>query len=172
MAVLTSTTVNGTLSASGGILNSGQDFTPWYRIYHCADAPDTNPAYAAGWIHVRTPLPAESSAFSYIPSLLEVKGFHTYSGEHTHYWKAVVNVTDTNVFQANVRVNAGNTTGGPRVYRSNNTYGSYRRVCFAMQKIGCCCVGWFWVRWRMNSSWFTNHPWATTGGGTLEGNYF
>lgn len=162
MAVLTSLNSSGTVTASS-INNTAQDYTPWYRIYHCVDASSTaicNPTYSCGWIHVRTPLPADyNSGITQIPSLLEVIGFHTYDGGYTHNFKAVVNVDSGNNFQANIRVNSGNTT--PRVYRSASQYGGRNRVCFSMPKVGCCCVGWFWTRWRMNAGYFDDYPWAT-----------
>jgi hypothetical protein len=131
-------------------------------MYHCADADSTsicNPVYSCGWLHVRTPLPA-TSVVQNLPSMLEVIGFHTYSGDYTHYIKAIVNVDENDAFQANIRVNAGNSS--PRVYRSDSSYGGKRRVCIALPKIGCCCVGWFWVRWRMNAGYWNDYPYGIT----------
>ncbi len=162
MAVLSSLSANGTLTASS-IVNTAQDYTPWYRIYHCVDATDTsicNPVYSCGYSHVRTPLPADTNGPTYIPTMLEVIGFHTYSGEYTHYFKSIINVDTSNNFQANTRINLGNEDVAPRVYRSDGTYGGKRRVCFAMRKYGCCCVGWFWVRWRMNAGYFDDYAWG------------
>lgn len=163
MAVLTSLSSSGVIQASS-IVNTAQDYTPWYRIYHCVDADSTsicNPTYSCGYCHVRTPIPADvNSGVTNIPSMLEVIGFHTYSGEYTHYFKAVVNVNENNGFTANVRVNLGNEDVAPRVYRSDNQYGGKNRVCFSMRKYGCCCVGWFWVRWRMNAGYYEDYPWG------------
>lgn len=175
MAVLTDLSINGELRASS-ILNTGQDYTPWYRIYHCVDSTDTsicNPTYSCGYIHVRTPLPADyNSGVTHIPSLLEVMGFHTYSGEYTHYFKAVVNVDSGNNFQANKRIDIGNEDVKARVYRSSSQYGGKNRVCFSMRKYPCCCVGWFWVRWRMNAGFFEDYPWATLGHNDLNANVY
>jgi hypothetical protein len=80
MAVLSSLSVNGILQANS-IVSSAQEYTPWVRMYHCADADSTsicNPVYSCGWLHVRTPLPA-TSVVQNLPSMLEVIGFHTYS---------------------------------------------------------------------------------------------
>lgn len=165
MATLSSTTVNGTLKAAS-IVNTAQDYTPWYRISHCLNSDSSSicdPIWSCGYIHVRTPLPADyNSGVTWTPSMLEVIGFHTYSGEYTHYFKAIVNVSDTNTFAANVRINLGNTDVAPRVYRSDSQYGGKNRVCFAMRKYPCCCVGWFWVRWRKNASFFDDYPWGLT----------
>jgi hypothetical protein len=93
--------------------------------------------------------------------MLEVIGFHTYSGEYTHYFKAIVNVDSGNGVQVNKRIDLGNEDVKARVYRSSSQYGGRNRWCFSMRKVGCCCVGWFWVRWRMNSGYFEDYPWAT-----------
>ena len=165
MATLSSISASGNIQ-TGGILSTAQDYTPWYRIYHCADTDSTSicdPVYSCGYIHIRTPLPADSSSgVTYLPSMLEVMGFHTYSGDYTHYFKCIVNVDSGNSFTANMRINIGNETAGNRVYRSDNTYGGKRRVCFSMYKVSCCCAGWMWVRWRINSSFFNDYAWGVT----------
>jgi hypothetical protein len=175
MAILTTTSVNGIISATGGVFPQGDGMTPWYRLYHCADATSTaicNPVFSCGWLHIRTPIPADagSGEFSgsptgtvgWNPSVLEVMGFHTYSGEHTHNFRAIVNTRGdgSNTFDVTIHSNVGSNSN-PSVYRSNSTYGGKRRVCIAVNKIGCCCVGWIWVRWRANTFARADHPWAT-----------
>lgn len=171
MAVLSSLSVTGILRANS-ISNNGQQYTPWIRHHHCADAESTsicNPTYSCGWMHVRTPLPADANVQN-IPSMVEVIGYHTYSGEYIQYFKGIVNTDENDSFQANVRVNCGNTT--PRFYRSDSTHGGKRRVCFAMPKVGCCCNGWFWVRWRMNESFWNDYPWGIAAGANSTTNRF
>jgi hypothetical protein len=102
--------------------------------------------------------------------MVEVIGYHTYGGEYTHYFKTIVNSDENNSFQANVRVNAGNST--PRFYRSDSSYGGKTRVCFAMQKVGCCCNGWFWTRWRMNENFWNDYPYGITADGVSTTNMF
>lgn len=165
MASLTNTSINGIIRARDGVYPAGSNVTPWYRIYHCADGTDTNPVYAGGWLHIRTPLPATNAApgMGWNPSIVEVVGFHTYDGGYTHDFKTVINSSgySDNSWYSNTTVNVGNTT--PYVYRSSGTYGSYQRVCIAVPKVGCCCVGWIWVRWWGNSGYRDNYAWATIG---------
>jgi hypothetical protein len=170
LAQLQATSVNGTISASTGVWPAGEDFTPWYRLYHCADAENSTECgslrYSCGWLHIRTPLPATAAAgLGWSPMMVEVKGFHTYSGETTHDFKAIVNSTgdgNDSWYGSQVRVNIGSAST-PFVYRSNGTYGGFRRTCIAVPKIGCCCVGWIWVRWGPNSGFRADFPWATVG---------
>jgi len=166
MAQLQTTQVNGLLTVNGGMHRSGNsDMTEWFRIYHCVDATSTaicNPTYSCGWIHVRTPIPADVDGIGWNPIILEVKGFHTYSGESTHDFKALLNINGYNnaFFGSQIFANNG-VSSDPYVYRSSSTYGGRQRICFSMRKIGCCCVGWFWVRWWNRSDHRTSFPFAT-----------
>ena len=65
-----------------------------------------------------------------------------------------------------IGVNTGNANSQPYVYRSDNTYGGSRRMCFAIGKISCCCTGNLWVRIWTNSGYRSAYPWATTTGDT------
>lgn len=178
MATLTNTTVtNGTVNVSS-IYSGSEGMTDWRNFYHCANSVDTtecNPTYSCGWIHVRTPIPATNAAsgIGWNPCMIEVVGYHSYSGQFFSDWKAVVNnsgYADDNFYGSQVRVNTGNTQGsdGPVVYQSTNEYGGYKRVCFAMRKEGCCCNGWFWVRIRGGGGvgYRENYPWAQIGAST------
>lgn len=181
MANLRLTTVSGNITASTGIYPSVSDVTPWYRLYHCADGTDTNPAYAGGWLHIRTPLPATNAApgTGWNPSIIEVVGFHSYDGQWTHDFKAIVNsygdasnTWNGSQIRCNVGTDAPNEIlPGPYVYRSTNTYGSYPRVCIAVNKVGCCCVGWIWVRWWNNTGYRADYAWATVGRANFSAYY-
>jgi hypothetical protein len=161
MATLVDSTVSGTLQTNGAHFPAGEAMTDWYNIYHCTN--DT--LDSANWIHIRTPVPADADAgVGWIPYMLEVRGYHTYSGENFHNWIAVVNTTgdgNNTFYGSQIKSNTGNST--PYVYRSTNTYGGYRRMCFSMQKSGCCCNGWLWVRWRINHGFRTNFAWGKVG---------
>lgn len=167
MASLQSTTVNGLLTVTGNTVRSGNsNITPWTQLYHCADADSTaecNPTYSCGWLHVRTPIPADNVAMGWNPIILEVVGYHTYSGEYVEDFKALLNTNGYNNdwYGSQIKVNDSYQTT-PFVYRSTSTYGGYTRVCFAVQKIGCCCTGNLWVRWWNRSDLWQDYPWATT----------
>ena len=171
MAVLQATNVSGNITANGGVFPQGNNHTGWYRMYHCVDADSTaecNPTYSCGWIHVRTPYPATNAAggIGWNPNIVECVGFHTYDGGWTHDFKAIVNnsgYSDNTWYGSQVRVNKGTDTGAdaPVIYQSTNTYGNYKRVCIAMRKVGCCCVGWFWIRFWNNVGYRIDYPWAT-----------
>ena len=187
MANLQGTSVSGNLQVNGYIRRAGEeDVSPWWFASHCANATTTaecDPTYACGRLHVRTPLPADISSMGWNPIILEVVGYHSYSGERTSSWKALLNVNgSTNAwYGSQIMVDstaAGNSpdpsiTGGnaadPYVYRSANTYGGKQRVCFAVNKIGCCCTGYIWVRWFNGSQWFNDYPWSTVGFGDSIG---
>lgn len=168
----TDTTINGDFSSSTAILDGQSDMTEWYNLNHCVcPAPDgTSDCLGTGraYLHVRTPIPADNTAggIGWGPYILEVLGYHTYSGERFHDFKAVVNTSgDNNSFYGSqIRVNTGNAASEPYVYRSTNTYGGFRRMCFAVGKVSCCCTGNLWVRIWTNSGYRENFAWATTTG--------
>jgi hypothetical protein len=162
------TNTAGGLKSTGNVWPAGSNQTPWYRLYHCADGTDTTPAYAGGWLHIRTPYPATNAAsgIGWNPNIVEVVGFHTYSGEYTHDFKAIVNnsgYSDNTWYGSQIKVNKGNDSSTPVVYQSSSQYGGYQRVCIAVQKNGCCCVGWIWIRFWNNSGYWNSYPWATVG---------
>lgn len=169
MASLQNLTVNGSITATSGVYRAGGNQTPWYRIQHCADATSTsicNPTYSCGWIHIRTPLPAtnEASGIGWNPNIIEVVGFHSYDGNYTHDFKALVNnsgYADNAWFGNQIRANQSNHSTMV-VYQSSSAYGGYKRVCIALPKVGCCCQGWLWVRWWNNSGYRANYPWGVT----------
>lgn len=171
MANLQGISTNSEITVQGyGLRQQGSDVSPWKYLYHCADATSTaicNPTYSCGRLHVRTPIPADTSALGWNPIILHVVGFHTYSGERTSDWKGLINVNGDNNswYGSQIFSNRGdpNYPSNPFVYRSNSTYGGKQRVCFAINKIGCCCVGWLWVRWFNGSQWFNDFAWATVG---------
>jgi len=171
VASLTSSTVSGNITASGGVYKAGGNQSPWYRIQHCADATSTsicNPTYSCGWLHIRTPLPAtnEAGGIGWNPNIVEVVGFHTYGGEYTHDFRAIANnsgYADNAWFGSQIRSNQNyGSTGGnlPVVYQSTSNYGGLRRVCIALPKAGCCCQGWVWIRWWNNSGYRGDFAWG------------
>ncbi len=168
MANLQATTVNGNVSATA-LLDSQADISEWQQIGHCVcDGSSISDCLGTGhpWLHVRTPWPVNSSAgMGWNPYMLEVVGYHSYSGECFHDWVAVVNTngyTEDGFYGSNIRINRSTTASDPYVYASANAYGGYKRMCFSMRKISCCCTGNFWVRVRQNGlAYRTQYPWAT-----------
>jgi hypothetical protein len=157
----TSTITSPVFQTSGVHYPAGELMTEWYNILHCTN--DT--LDSASWIHIRTPIPADALAgIGYQVYMMEVKGHHTYGGENAGQWQAIINTTaqgDGNSFTSVVRWNQG--TYSPFIYRSNNTYGGFRRMCFSMQKSGCCCLGWLWVRFNINNQYRDSFPWGKIG---------
>jgi len=169
MASLVGTTSSGIITASSGVYRAGGNQSPWYKMQYCADAASTsicNPTYSCGWFHIRTPLPATNAAsgIGWNPNIVEVVGHSTYGGEYTNDFRAITNnsgYSDNTWFGSQIRANQGNTT--PIVYQSTSAYGSYKRVCIAVPKAGCCCNGWIWVRWWNNSGYRADYPWGVIG---------
>jgi len=169
MANLVTTTVNGNVSAST-ILDTQADTSEWYNISHCiCDGSANSDCIGTGhaFLHVRTPWPTDNAAgVGWNPYMMEVIGYHTYSGEYFHDWTAVVNTTGdagNTFYGSNIRINRSLSSSDPYVYASANTYGGYKRLCFSMRKMTCCCAGLFWVRMRQNGAggFRTQYPWAT-----------
>lgn len=175
MANLQSTTFTGTGEViASEVYVSGSGMTPWKTIFMCPGG--ASPGNNGSWIHIRTPCPATnaSSGSGWNPSIVEVKGYHSYYGTYTYDFQAVINSSGyaDNTWYSNIRVNRGNTGGTqnnpptgtlPVVYRSTNTYNSYERVCIALPRAACCCNGWSWVRWWNNTGILDSVAWATSG---------
>lgn len=169
MANLTSTTFNGnSLNVTGGIHQMGGGCTPWMRLWHCADCPvnDCSPTYSAPYLHVRTPI---SLAGYYSPFMFEISSFHTYSGEYTLDSKTIISSQYNYILHSKTFVKNGNISNVnmPYFYISDLVYGASKRMCFSINKVGCCCVGWLWVRWWGDTSitsQFDSYAWATRGG--------
>jgi hypothetical protein len=169
MANLQATTVSGDVRGQSFLLDGQADMSEWYQLNHCVcpSSDGTSDCIGNGraFLHVRTPIPADAPAgLGWNPYILEVVGYHTYSGEYFHDFKAVVNTTgdgNDSFYGSNIKTNKGNSGSNPYVYRSSSTYGGYRRLCFAVGKISCCCTGNLWVRWWTNSGYRSNYPWAT-----------
>jgi hypothetical protein len=163
--------VNGRLTVTGVIKQQGEDISPWHYMSHCANGTDTTPNYAGGRLHVRTPIRADNSHIGWNPIIMEVRGYHTYSGEATHNFKAVLNTNGYNNdwYGSQIKADSGYNSL-PLVYKSTNTYGGYHRVCFSVTKIGCCCTGHIWVRfWNNTVSAPYDYAWATEGRGDSQG---
>ena len=165
------TTINGNMLGSTAILDQQSDKTEWYQMNHCicpgdpAPAPSDCRGTGLAYLHVRTPIPADASAgMGWNPYMLEVVGYHTYSGEKFHDFKAVVNTTGdgNNTFYGSyIRVNRGNAGSSPYVYRSANTYGGVRRMCFAVGKVSCCCTGNLWIKIWTNAGYRADYAWGS-----------
>ena len=162
------TKITGDLTNSTAIIDGQSDSTEWYQLSHCVcpSSDGTSDCIGNGraYLHVRTPYPADNAAgIGWNPYLLEVVGYHSYSGERWHDFKAIVNNNgyDNTFYGSQIRVNTGNSNSNPYVYRSSATYGGYTRMCFAIGKISCCCTGNLWVRmWNMGG-FRTSYAWAT-----------
>lgn len=174
MATFRSTELNN-LVASGAVLDSQSANSEWIKLSHCvcpaADGTSDCIGNGRAFLHVRTPIPADATIgnIGWNPYILEVVGYHTYSGERFHDFKAVVNTTgdgNNSWYGSQVRVNSGNGNSQPFVYRSNSTYGGYRRLCFAVGKVSCCCTGYLWVKFWVQAGYRNHFPWATTTGDT------
>jgi hypothetical protein len=168
MASLLDTTINGGISGMSAIYDTSADATEWYKLSHCinqASGPSDNRGTGLPYLHVRTPWSTEASdGFGWNPWMIQVVGYHTYSGERFHDFKAVVNTTgdgNNSFYGSRIVVNTGNAASSPYVYRSANTYGGSRRLCFAIGKISCCCTGYLWVKAWKNAGRRADHPWAT-----------
>ena len=157
-------------TVTGAVLPTQINSSEWVKLSHCVcpSSDGTSDCIGNGraFLHVRTPIPADATIgnIGWIPWMLEVTGYHTYSGERFHDFKAIVNTTgdgNNSFYGSQVRVNRGNGNSQPYVYRSNSTYGGYRRLCFAVGKISCCCTGYLWVRAWFQLTHRTAYPWAT-----------
>jgi hypothetical protein len=173
MANLVSTSVVGNITGNSFILDNSTDMSEWYKLSHCI-CPESGPSDCLGtglaYLHVRTPLPTKSAdGMGWNPYILEVVGYHTYSAECFHDFKAIVNTNnDNNTFYGSqVRINRSGAGGlmtpasNPYVYESATTYGGKNRLCFAVRKVSCCCTGYLWVRWWTNAGKRTDYSWAT-----------
>jgi hypothetical protein len=160
MASLQPTTVNGVLTITGNtVLTGNSNISPWQQLSHCP----TQYSVANNRFHVRTPIPG--SGLSWNPWILEVHGYHSYSGEVVEDFKAVVNVngsqgSPSGWYGSQIFSNNGTNTA-PYVYLSNSTYGGEHRVCFSVNMITCCCTGNIWVRWMNGASSWNSFAYAT-----------
>jgi hypothetical protein len=168
MATLTNLTVNGNLTGADYVRDINSDISEWQKISHCiCDGSAYSDCLGTGYpyLHVRTPWSAEDfGGMGWNPYMFEVVGYHTYSGEYWHDFRAIVNTTgdgNNSFYGSQVRVNRGNANSSPVVYRSTNTYGGHRRLCFSVGKMSCCCTGYFWARAWTNAGGRTSYPWAT-----------
>ena len=168
MASLTNLTVNGNLIVTSDFNEGQTDMTEWTKLGHCVcegEAPTPSDCRGTGlpYLHVRTPIPADYSVVGWIPMQLEVVGYHTYSGEKFHDFTAIMNVNgyDNGWYGSQIKINRGNAASEPFVYRSTNSYGGIRRVCFSVAKMNYCGTGFLWARWRTMSGYKGAYPWAT-----------
>ena len=173
MASLQSSTISGNLTGANYILDNSTDMSEWYILSHCiCDGSQISDCLGTGhpWLHVRTPLPTKiADGMGWNPYIIEVVGYHTYSAECFHDFKAIVNTNgyDDTFYGSAVRINRSGAGGAmtpassPYVYESSTTYGGKKRLCFAVRKISCCCTGYLWVRWWTNAGKRTDYSWAT-----------
>ena len=169
MASLQGTTFVGTTEVlASEVYVSGSGMTPWKTIFMCPGGEGNNQA----WIHIRTPLPATnaSSGSGWNPSIVEVKGYHSYFASYSYDFQAVINSAGDGSnawYGSQIRINRGNTDGVirplPVVYKSTSTYSSYERVCIALPKVAGCYAGWSWIRWWNNTAILDTSAWATLG---------
>lgn len=165
MANLQATVVSGTLKVSGQMLNgTNSDQTPWYRISYTGST--------ALYIHVRLPLPADTSYLGWNPSILEVMGFNGYSGDKCHDFKALLNVNGYNNdwYGSQIPMNDGYNSS-PSVYRSSSTYGGQTRVCFSVRQDQNGEPGHLFIRWWNNQGAWNSFAWAYTTSNSATGVY-
>jgi hypothetical protein len=172
MAQLQGTTITGdfTINSGGKLVDSGSSWAPWYKMSHCdchsgLDGKSDCLGTGYPWLHIRTPIPGDNtySGIEWTPYMLEVVGYHTYSGERFHDHKWVINTTDQNAFNANLISEAGATAiSDYNVYRSASTYGGKKRVVVVVPKISCCCTGYLWIRYSTVTQYRADYPYATS----------
>lgn len=159
MASLQQSSVSGLLTITGStVLTGNTNISPWVQFSHCP----TQYNVANNRLHVRTPIP--STAIGYNPFILEVVGYHSYSGEVFEDFKAVVNMNGNGVDPgqwngSRIFSDNGN-NAAPYVYLSANQHGGAYRVCFSTNMITCCCTGNMWARWYNGASYWNSYPWA------------
>lgn len=170
MANLAQTSINGRLNldtTNGLAMSSNSDMTDWYKITHY------DGTVGGSKVHVRTPIPADTSAIGWNPIILEVHGFNDRNAINVHDFKALVNVNGYNNdwYGSQIKSNAGyNST--PTVYRSTNSYGGKQRVCFSVDNILTIQnEGYLWVRWWNNNSVWNSYPWGVTWSSDATGTF-
>lgn len=158
MASLQSTSVSGTLNVGGQMVQgSNSDITPWYKIYTSVDS--------NFYLHVRTPLPADTSYLGWNPSILEVYGVMGNNGNALYDFKALVNVNGYNNdwYGSQIKMNKSYSGSTPVVYRSSSTYGGVTRVCYYVEISGTAGEKiTMYTRWWNNSSAWNHYAWAYT----------
>lgn len=159
MANLQATTVTGVLTINGNTVHgSNSDVSPWYKL--------SIPLNTDAYVHVRTPMPADTSALGWNPSILEVVGYHDYTSNIIYDFMALLNVNGGNNdwYGSQIMRNDGTVSPlwVPFVYRSSNTYGGVTRVCFSVGKNTLSRNGYLWVRWFNSSAQWTSYAWAIT----------
>ena len=160
MASLQATTVNGLLTITGNTVSTGNsNISPWQQLSHCP----TQSAVANNRLHVRTPIPG--NALNWNPFILEVHGYHSYSGEVVEDFKAVINCNgyqgSPNGWYGSQIFSSNGTNSQPYVYLSNSTFGGEHRVCFSTNMITCCCTGNIWARWMNGAGYWNSFAWST-----------
>lgn len=169
MATLQNSIISGRLTVTGQMRHNSTGISNWHVMSHCANGTDTTPNYAGGRLHVRTPIRADNSHMGWNPIIMEVRGYHTYSGDTTHNFMALLNTNGYNnsFYGDQIRTDSGHSSL-PLVYKSTSTYGGYHRVCFSVTKIGCCCTGHIWIRFWNNPTAAYDYAWATAGRGDSQ----
>lgn len=180
MAQLKTTVISGDIAGSSYVIDNSLEKSEWVKLSHCI-CNDTEISDCKGtglpWLHVRTPLGTDNAdGVGWNPYIIEVVGYHTYSAECFHDFKAVVNtngysqtrdpVNGNAFYGSQVRVNNTGTgplqsASSPYIYESNETYGGTNRLCFAVRKVSCCCTGILWVRFWKNGQMSRTYTWGT-----------
>ena len=120
-----------------------------------------------GFLHVRTPIPADASVIGWNPIILEVLGGEGVDSNNAladihHEFKALLNTSAANDWYGSQIMNNSGTNSTPFVYRSASTYGGKTRVCFAIPRKDPCANGNIWVRWWNKSDVHSDYAWGTT----------
>lgn len=167
MATLTTTTITGRLTVLGQMTSgSNSDQTPWYKISY------TDEGGTQSFVHVRLPLPADTSYLGWNPSILEVLGYNGYSGDKVHDFKALLNVNgyDNTWYGSLIPMNDGYQSS-VFVYRSTNTYGGVTRVCFSVNLAKTGEPAHLFIRWWNNMAAWNSFAWAYTTSSSNSGVY-
>jgi hypothetical protein len=131
-----------------------------------------------GFLHVRTPIAADTSVLGWDPVILEVLGDEGVDSNNNladihHEFKALLNVNGGNNdwYGSQIMNNSGQNSN-PFVYRSASTYGGKTRVCFAIPRKDPCANGNIWVRWWNKSNVHSDFAWATATSSSLTSSVF
>lgn len=165
MANLIETLANGALEVLGHTNLSSSDVTGWHKIEFTGG----NNKY----MHVRTPLRADSTHLGWNPCILQVTGHVGNSGQIRHDFKGLVNTngyTQDDWSGSQIPVDVG-TGSEPFIYQSSNTYGGNKRVCFSVRQDVPNESGFLYIRWFNNWSAINDYPWGYNTSNNNQGEF-
>lgn len=110
-----------------------------YDVNHCTNSYQGDGDDSA-YLHVLLPINADAH---WQPKLIELIGQHNYTNGTVTDFLAVVNTEADDTFKTKI---IRNNSSEVVIYRSNNQYNGCKRVCVAIKKAGCCCIGRLWLK--------------------------